>query len=932
MSLRGKVEFVLFVMLGLLVGLSYVIQRYFVFPTVEMMEDQMVRENLNLGVLGLESRLERLESQCAAWGGDRQRFSQIMGMADGTEAAGHAFLTENGVSYVSVQRSGRAIAELAYDAGTEGPLDRIEVPALPAGAGQWSHHGIAATRSGPMMFAMAPVAGHPEARLVLGRLLNRKLLDEIYFESNIVMHVWSTLDSGLPADASRALARLNGGMRGPFISRNDNLVSAYTVFADFSGQPTVLARADVSRAVVANAYDTMQRGLLVTVAVGMLAFSALVVLFRRSVMNPLSRLTEHATEIDATNDLSRRIGMNRKDEIGMLAREFDAMVGRLDEDIQAREEAEQALRESEERYSLAAEGANDGIWDWHIPDEKMVFSERWKNLLGYEGDEIADRPEEWFSRIHAEDRENVHTVLQAHLSGQSTHFESEHRLTDKDGEVHWMLFRGLALRDADGRAVRMCGSMADVTLRKEYEEQLKHQSLHDSLTELPNRALLIDRLSQSLTRAKRDPKYRFALIFMDLDRFKVVNDGLGHVIGDKLLGEIAVKLSQSIRESDTVTRTGGSTLARFGGDEFVLLLDDLGDYADAVRVAERIQKNIKEPFFIDGNEIYTSASVGIVLSDRGLTSPQEIIRNADTAMYRAKAHGKNRYEIFDPDMHERAIRRLELENDLRKAIDNEELAVYYQPIVCLKTGQIKAFEALVRWTHPERGPISPAEFVPIAEETGLIVPLGQYVMRTACGQVHAWQQQFPHCADLSISVNLSPREFGNAQLVGSIEDTLIRARLNSEFLKVEITESSLMESVDVVAQTLDRIRRIGAQLSIDDFGTGYSSLSHLHRFPMNNLKIDQAFVREMHRSHESMQIIKTIALLAHALGMAIVAEGIEDESHIRVLQEMDCQYGQGFFFSKPVSAERATELLAQQEPEWSAAILRWSKVTDIPAE
>ncbi|MCF6286880.1 MAG: EAL domain-containing protein, partial [Candidatus Hydrogenedentes bacterium] len=531
-----------------------------------------------------------------------------------------------------------------------------------------------------------------------------------------------------------------------------------------------------------------------------------------------------------------------------------------------------------------------------------------------EPSELENTPSEWLDRIHADDKENVLAALDAHRQGKTAHFESEHRVRHKGGDYIWVLCRGLAIMDEAGNPARMAGSQTDITLRKLFEEQLRHQALHDSLTSLPNRALFLDRVQQAIKTSERDEESRFAVMFLDLDRFKVLNDGLGHVVGDMLLNMFAQKLQDILRAVDTVCRHGG-TLARFGGDEFVMLLDNISGVGDATLVAGRIERVLKEPFLIEGNEVFTSASIGIAMSGPGYTNAEELIRNADTAMYRAKAQGKACFEIFDSDMHSKAIERLQLENDLRRAIERDEFCLFYQPIVSLETGRIIAFEALVRWEHPERGMVSPIDFIPIAEETGMILPIGEKVLQESCRQLKAWQDTLPSYRELRISVNLSVKEFSKPNLIGSIVDALTAVNLDPQFLKLEITESALMESVDLVTRILRQIRDMNIQLSIDDFGTGYSSLSYLHRFPMNTLKVDQAFIRDMMTSKESGQIVKTVILLAEALSMSTIAEGIEAEEQALILRDLKCEAGQGYFFAKPLPSAEATALL-ESDPVW----------------
>lgn len=447
---------------------------------------------------------------------------------------------------------------------------------------------------------------------------------------------------------------------------------------------------------------------------------------------------------------------------------------------------------------------------------------------------------------------------------------------------------------------------------KESREHFRHVAFHDTLTDLPNRALLTQQLQLSIDRVKLNPQHLFALLFLDLDRFKNINDSLGHVAGDELLTFVARRLEECLRPTDTVSR--------LGGDEFAILLDGIEDYNDAVLVAERAQKELMRPLNINGHEVYTTASIGITLSTMDYAHPDNILRDADTAMYHAKEKGKARYEIFDAVMHARAVARLQLENDLRRAIEREELMVYYQPIIALDTDQTAGFEALVRWNHPKKGLVSPADFISVSEETGLIVELGRWVLVEACRQMRAWQMAAPNRHPLTISVNLSGKQFTQSNLIEQITEILRETELDPRSLKLEITESVVMENAEIASSMLSQLRALGVQLSIDDFGTGYSSLSYLHRFPVNTLKIDRSFISRMGAGDENTEIVRTIITLANNLGMDVVAEGVETERHLAHLKEMKCQYGQGYLFSRPVDGQAAGALL-QHEMEQASALL-----------
>ncbi|MFQ5857718.1 MAG: EAL domain-containing protein [Anaerolineae bacterium] len=570
-------------------------------------------------------------------------------------------------------------------------------------------------------------------------------------------------------------------------------------------------------------------------------------------------------------------------------------------EITERKRAEEALRESEERYALAARGANDGLWDWDLKTNEVYFSPRWKSMLGCEEDEIENSPDEWFNRLHPEDLEQVKVDISAHLEGVTSHFENEHRMLHKDGTYRWMLSRGLAVRDADGTAYRMAGSQTDITERKRAEEQLLHDAFHDGLTGLPNRALFMDRLGRAVERARRRADYLFAVLFLDLDRFKVVNDSLGHTVGDELLIAIAHRLRVCLRAADTV--------ARLGGDEFAILLEDINDVSDATHVADLIGEAVMLPFNADGHEVFASASIGIVLSETGYDRPEGVLRDADIAMYRAKELGRARHEVFDTAMRAGAVARLEVETDLRWSVERQEFEIHYQPIVSLADGRIAGFEALLRWQHPERGLVSPGEFISVAEETGLIVPIDRWVLREACRQVRAWQTQFRTDPPLSISVNLSSKQFAQPDLVEQVEQILQETGLDARSLRLEITESVIMGNIESAAAMLSQLRALGVQVQMDDFGTGYSSLSYLHQFPIDAIKIDRSFISRMDVDGDNSEIVQTIVALAHDLGMDVIAEGVETGEQLAHLRALACEYGQGYYFAKPLDSEAAVALV-----------------------
>lgn len=447
----------------------------------------------------------------------------------------------------------------------------------------------------------------------------------------------------------------------------------------------------------------------------------------------------------------------------------------------------------------------------------------------------------------------------------------------------------------------------EIVERKQLENQLLHMALHDPLTGLPNRALFVEHLETALGRAKEQSDYQFAVLFLDCDRFKVVNDSLGHLVGDELLIAIARRLEASLSPVDT--------LARLGGDEFAILLENITDSAIPVLVAERILKQLSRYFQLSRYEVFITASIGIVLGNIYYDQPEYLLRDADTAMYRAKSLGKARYHVFDPTMHQEALQLLQLENDLRRAVERSEFIVYYQPIVCLTTGRIAGFEALVRWQHPTRGLVSPGEFIPVAEETGLITSIDTWVLEEACHQLRIWQQFLGSDEILTISVNLSVRQFSQPNLIEKIDQIIQITKLNPDSLKLEITETAIMENSHIITTIIQHLKERKIQLIVDDFGTGYSSLSYLHRFPVNGLKIDQSFVKRMNGDPENMGLVPGMVGIARSMGMSAIAEGVETPEQLAQLRSINCDFGQGYLFSKPLESKLALELLASA-PQW----------------
>ena len=575
-------------------------------------------------------------------------------------------------------------------------------------------------------------------------------------------------------------------------------------------------------------------------------------------------------------------------------------------DISERAHADHALKRSEERLTLAAEGANDGLWEWDLRTQAFYVSGRWKAMLGLPPTAGLGRSEEWLERVHPDDAAALKEALDAHLAGTTDHLAHDHRIRHEDGNYRRVLCRGVAARGTGQRATRIAGSMTDTTEQATAQEQLRSVEFRDPLTGLCNRAVFVERLGRRLAAFKRQ-KFgdSFAALYLDLDRFKVVNDSLGHHVGDELLSAVARRLESCLRQDDAI--------ARLGGDEFAILLNQIGDAQQANAIAFRIQKAFTDPFSVGGREVFTSASIGIAVGVAHYNNPDEIMRDADTAMYHAKSRGKARHELFDADMHARTRDRLGLENDLRHAIDNNDFEVHYQPIVLLASRKCVGFESLIRWTRNGE-PVSPATFIPMAEELGLIEPVGTWVLQQACRTFAEWKRRYTASGIDYITVNVSSRQLMQQNFLALVEQTVQASRLKPCDLRLEITETALMDSPTSAAKLLNELRDFGVKIYLDDFGTGYSSLSHLARLPVDALKIDRSFVRSLDLGSDRPAIVESILALARTLNTSVVAEGIESDDQARELERLGCTHAQGYLFSRPLASSAAEQVLAANQP------------------
>ncbi len=553
---------------------------------------------------------------------------------------------------------------------------------------------------------------------------------------------------------------------------------------------------------------------------------------------------------------------------------------------------EKKLRESEERYFLATQGANDGLWDWNLMQNKIYFSPRWKSMLGYSDRQIGNSPQAWFDRIHPADKEQVEKLIEQHLNGTKRHFESEYRILDSSGEYRWVLCRGLARRDETKKPYRFAGSQTDITDRKVY----------NPVTGLPNQVLFMDRLEYAFRRA-RTPGKPFAVAVTEIRGLKAIASSLGYVFADRLLCEISRIIQKNLSFQDTA--------AHLGNDDFALILEDICDEKQAATVASRLQRELEQSIHLQGQTVCISAPMGITLYNLDCSTPDELIRDAYTAMHRIREDGMGQIEIFDKKMRSSIAARLKLEAEVRKAYEDKEFRIHYQPIVNLKTGGLAGVEALLRW-HRHDSIMYPEDFLPMAEASQLLISLERWVLLESCMQVAQWIKK--HAQPLTLNVNLCPKHYSDPNLVAELCRALDRSGLEPSFLHLEITESALMDNSEIVPNALSRIRDMNIQIHMDDFGTGYSSLSYLNRFPIDSLKMDRSFVGKLGLCEETLKIVQAIISLGKNLDKELIAEGIENIVQLRMLQKLKCDYGQGYYFAKPMTPEAVEALLSHYLP------------------
>lgn len=596
------------------------------------------------------------------------------------------------------------------------------------------------------------------------------------------------------------------------------------------------------------------------------------------------------TAKDQSDDIVRALGLGADDYVTKPI-DFPVALARIRNQLKRRR-TEQALRESEERYALAAKGANDGLWDWDLRANTIYYSDRWKEMLGFAPDEIDNSLETWFDRVHPDDSARIRQEVEKHITGQTQLFSVEYRMKMKDGSYRWLLSRGRAVEDEKGLSCRMVGWQTDSTDRVE----------HDSLTALPGRGLFLDRISWALARTRRGGADQFAVFYMGIDRFKIINDSGGYEAGNRILIQLSRRIEQLLRPEDT--------LARMGGDEFTLLIEGIEGVGSATQIADRILASTRKPFSLEAGEAHITMSIGVVIGDEKDTDPEETLGRAQKAMNRAKAAGKDRYEFYQEGMADGLRNTLLKETLLRRALQNNEMFLVYQPQVDASDGRIVGVEALLRWVNPTLGFVPPPDFIPLAEETGLIVPIGEWVLRTACRQNKEWQKM--GLDPIRVAVNISSRQFRAGNLAQVVADTLQDTELDAVWLDLELTESMLIEKVEQAIEELKRLHKLGIHLSLDDFGTGYSSLSYLKQLPIDTLKIDKSFVADITDDPDAASICHTIISMAHSLRKGVIAEGVETPEHQAFLKKHACDQMQGWLFSRPVKPEEIANLLQRK--------------------
>ncbi|THF65405.1 EAL domain-containing protein [Pseudothauera rhizosphaerae] len=758
------------------------------------------------------------------------------------------------------------------------------------------------TQNAAMLHTMAAAYGPQEGYAALQDVLGELLADAgeglVYVrigrpDGALLVSAGLPTMTVLPPPHPETGGRLQGGLGDALIHvRRPLLLDRNEVgFLQFGVSVSVLAAA--RRAI-------LEQGTAIAVAEVVLTF-VLLSLIGYLLTRNLGRLLAGSQAL-AEGHLDHRLKEEGSDELARLAQRFNIMAERLQARIGELEDTAVRLHASEERYALAIRGANDGLWDWNIAAGTLYLSPRCSEIAGLSAGELKVAPAEVFAHLHPDDIGRYRDQLVEHLKGDSAQFMLEHRVRMPDDSYRWVLIRGVAQRDAAGRACRMAGSVGDVHVRRQAQQRLLHDALHDGLTGLPNRALFIEHLNSALGQQRRNDDFRFAVLTINLERFRLINDSFGHVAGDELLRSVADRIGRRLR--------GGDVAARIGGDQFAILLNGVGNRAEAPRFAAALREQLAQPATVAGHAVYPKARIGVALSDDYGDDAEAILRDADNALHRARRSPDEAVTIFESGMHAQTLLTLRLESGLRAALRERTLIVHYQPIVSLADRGLASFEALVRWPHADKGLLPPQDFVPLAETLDLIHELGMLVLDLGCADIVRWQAACGTSALPPVSINLSARQFLVPDLPQQLLDTVARHGLPPAAVRVEVTESALAAAAGPAPAMLAALRQAGMKVLIDDFGTGYSALSYLHTIPCDVIKLDGSFVRTLAGDARLGAIVRRSIALAHDLGMTVVAESIETAEQEALLRTMGCDFGQGYLYARPLDADAVARLLA----------------------
>lgn len=779
-------------------------------------------------------------------------------------------------------------------------------------------HGILLHQDTPIMVTVRPIlrtdrSGPRRGWLLFARYLDKDEVTHLQERTHLKITMYPIGSKTLPEHCRASLLALQEGTS-PYAIRplNRNQIAGHTLVRDIFGSPIQMLCVEEPRRIYQQGL-TNQRAQTHVILISALAFLLVFgVVLEFSALTRISHLGKQVEQIERAGNVHARVRLRGRDELTRLAARINSMLGALEENAEELHAKESELRNINENLELIVrdrtqeleasravlENALDGIAELDAGGSYLKTNSAYARIFGYAPEQMIGR--HWSEQFPPYEVERLWEAYRDMLRTGKIEVEAEAR--HPDGSPRHVQIVMTASFDESGQLIGHHRFVKDITERKRLEEHIEHQAFHDMLTGLPNRRLFLDRLDFAQSRARRSQR-AIAVLFLDLDNFKIINDSLGHEAGDLLLKGVAERLQESVRPGDTV--------ARLGGDEFTVLLEDLHHVEEAEQVAQRIVACLNTPIHLPQKDVFASGSLGIAYSADVEEDPETLLRNADTAMYHAKTHGKGDYALYDPTMNARVVERMEVENDLRYALERKEFCVYYQPLMNLETGQMTGVEALVRWQHPKKGMISPGVFIPIAEETGLIIPLGYWVMEEACRQVQIWQQEFPNSPPFSVSVNLSGRQLQRDDVVERVREVLEKTGIEPSYLKLEITESMLMTDVEGTVARLNALKALGVKLAIDDFGTGYSSMSALSSFPVDTVKIDRSFINRLGERPEAAAIVAAIVMLSRSLNMSVTGEGVETEDHISQLQWMGIDTGQGYVFSKPLNSQTLGEYLKE---------------------